>query len=1036
MNNIRDKKIWIFNATNSFIGNPKWLFIYVNKYRPDITAYWMCDDEEVINRIRNLGYNAELYSSKKADKIKQQAGVFVVHQVKEHIPVLFKDEVVILNLWHGVGCKSIERKVNSVQLKERIYKKYIKYNSIFKNNQLFLVTSPLMEKHFKEQVGIDDDKIIRAGYPAVTYKESFSSYNHDILKEKGLPEDTKIALYAPTFRDGSTTAFFGKSIPDMDKLVKTLKENNMLMIFKMHYLVNNDYQYNLLKEKYKDCPHLLFWNEDNDIYEIFNKIDIAIMDYSSIFYDLLAAGVKHFTRYIFDYDEYNNLRDFVFDYKEMTFGQITNNFEELLEYLSSYEDKVEEDRREEIYDLFWEYTNDNSFEEIIEKTLKFSPEKRDFPTLYSFDLFDTLIQRKTLEPVGIFFYVGEAAKYSRLKFPSYLVENYPRVRAQAESYVRDYYRKSLIIREDDRLEIFFDDIMRRLQDLYHLTDQQVEFLKAEEFKAEIENIEPMKDRVEYVAELVNQGNDVVLISDMYLPKEVILEMLKNADERLAELPLFLSSDYGDQKTTRKLYLRVFEEMNYNYSKWVHYGDNQAADLKAAKSLNIQAVHHHMTKFNAYEKQLVNRTRTYDSYLASNLLARFRETNNDATSYYAYSYVSMYFVPYIHWAIKHAMRKGIDTLYFISRDGYYLKLVADSIIETNKYDIKTKYIYGSRKAWRIPSFIDKVDEEFYSVFGNFEGMADFGSVLDALSMNESKFDEIFPELSHLKTINKIDKNTKEAIKTTAKNSLKYEEYLLNKAKEDREIITKYLKQEIDFSERFAFVEYWGRGYTQDCLDRLLNDAYGSKIETIFYYARSIYPTTGTSVRYNYTSKMTSLIFIESIFANIPYQSITGYYEKDGIIKPVIKSRTYETKLHDAIKEHTVEFIKHFYSLPLTDEDNIERSLYDYAVDYFRVHPTDHYILNVFAPLKDSVRLYEPEVEYAPEITLKKVMPKLVGKPIDLETKNMRMSLARSSKGIKFLHRLEKKYFEKIQKRIRNRMARNKKILKNISNVFKV
>ncbi|MFB8736299.1 CDP-glycerol glycerophosphotransferase family protein [Bacillus sp. SL00103] len=69
------------------------------------------------------------------------------------------------------------------------------------------------------------------------------------------------------------------------------------------------------------------------------------MDYSSIFYDLLGAGVKHFTRYIFDYDEYNNLRDFVFDYKEMTFGKVTNNFSELLNYLNSYEDNMEENRR-------------------------------------------------------------------------------------------------------------------------------------------------------------------------------------------------------------------------------------------------------------------------------------------------------------------------------------------------------------------------------------------------------------------------------------------------------------------------------------------------------------------------------------------------------------------------------------------------------------------------------------------------------------------------------------------------------------------
>ena len=72
---MRNKKIWIFNATNEFVGNPKWLFIYVNKFRKDIDAYWMCDDVNVVNHIRELGFNAELYSSEKAEKIKSVAGV-------------------------------------------------------------------------------------------------------------------------------------------------------------------------------------------------------------------------------------------------------------------------------------------------------------------------------------------------------------------------------------------------------------------------------------------------------------------------------------------------------------------------------------------------------------------------------------------------------------------------------------------------------------------------------------------------------------------------------------------------------------------------------------------------------------------------------------------------------------------------------------------------------------------------------------------------------------------------------------------------
>ncbi len=49
-----------------------------------------------------------------------------------------------------------------------------------------------------------------------------------------------------------------------------------------------------------------------------------------------------------------------------------------------------------------------------------------------------------------------------------------------------------------------------------------------------------------------EGNDVVLISDMYLPKETIQKMLAKADPLLATLPLFLSSDKGYQKNNQKI----------------------------------------------------------------------------------------------------------------------------------------------------------------------------------------------------------------------------------------------------------------------------------------------------------------------------------------------------------------------------------------------------------------------------------------------------------------------------------------------------
>ena len=90
---------------------------------------------------------------------------------------------------------------------------------------------------------------------------------------------------------------------------------------------------------------------------------------------------------------------------------------------------------------------------------------------------------------------------------------------------------------------------------------------------------------------------------MYLPKEVILKMLNKVDPKLTELPLYLSSEIGDQKSTSLLYLDIFEDLDYDYSEWIHFGDNRHTDFNIPKKLNIKPIHHSLTKFNGYENRL-------------------------------------------------------------------------------------------------------------------------------------------------------------------------------------------------------------------------------------------------------------------------------------------------------------------------------------------------------------------------------------------------------------------------------------------------
>ena len=118
---------------------------------------------------------------------------------------------------------------------------------------------------------------------------------------------------------------------------------------------------------YANHPNILFWDNDKDIYEIFDQIDMGIIDYSSIYYDMLASGVKKFIRYIYDYDKYIENRTLVYDYKEMTSGPIASNFEELLKVLNQVDSiTFDEKKNNKLLNEFWEYDqiNENGFEKL------------------------------------------------------------------------------------------------------------------------------------------------------------------------------------------------------------------------------------------------------------------------------------------------------------------------------------------------------------------------------------------------------------------------------------------------------------------------------------------------------------------------------------------------------------------------------------------------------------------------------------------------------------------------------------------------
>lgn len=1008
---MENKEIWLF-GTYEFQGNPKALFVYLNRnkvFQSTIDSYWIADRQEQVDYIQSLGFQSYLMGSKKADELFSIANVYVVENFRESLPFQINPNITIANLWHGVGLKYVEYGLSFVShqspIKTSIVRKNIRNFLLYRDNLCFLSTSDMMEQHFVQDLRLSKEQFIRSVYPRnliAHLGDEYKTFKTDTIQNRKLSDFDEVILFAPTYRDVATLGGIHLLVPEVEKLKELLIQKNALFIFKMHPQEYKRQDYIEFKKSYENFERFIFWEGEQDIYEIFDKITTAIVDYSSIFYDLLQAGVENFIRYIPDYQSYTSNRELKFDYFQYSGGTIAKSYDELLSALKNKNNPV--DNRDFLLQSFFGFDDKtmsatDKLNDLVNKIQQFKKLGKSYPNLYSFDIFDTLICRTEVNPVSVFYAVQEKMRQSELDFDEYFTQNYPKIRQSAESVVRFNYKKTTFERNTHYLEINFNLIFEQLERVYHLNKKQVQFLKDQEIAIELNSVRPVSEMIDRLFQLHKEGNDIILVSDMYLDKAVIQNMLAKVNPDLLQFPLYLSSDLGVQKSTGDLYKHIFFDLNYQYKQWFHFGDNMVADHNVAKSLGIQPIHHNKNIFKELERYIINQFGNYEGYKIASMMnaKRWVFIKNHPYQikeyYYFYAFIGSIVVPYVQWAVGDAISKGYKTIYFISRDGYYLKKIADIIIEHSHLDVKTKYIYGSRKAWRLAAQIDKIDEELFSGFGLFSSMDSYEDVISASQLSEEELLSLFPDFKSFAANETFRGKVAENIRQLFAQSSAYRQILLEKAKKQREIVCQYLKQEIDFNEQFTFIEFWGRGYTQVLLSRLLNFIrQDNSIKNSMYYMRSFYQETPNTVHYNYTVKTLDYAFVEPFFSHVPMRTVQSYEYSldDHSVYPVYqkKDAPLSALIEDALSQFTLDY------LDLNLSENAGRLLSDSVAQYHCSNYHDDYLISVFSNLTDNINSYGQEKVFAP--SLDEMFKKTTHiKLLDLYTRNIALSVQKSS-----------------------------------------
>lgn len=316
--------------------------------------------------------------------------------------------------------------------------------------------------------------------------------------------------------------------------------------------------------------------------------------------------------------------------------------------------------------------------------------------MVSFDVFGTLITRSTYTPHGIFQLVEDQLKMSERgnSFPAFLVNNFVRLRIDAEMDAKriDIKRCSESITINEIYESF-----RRMTGVSKSVIQKISEL---EIETEIKNIRGLRQNIALLKKYIENGENVILISDMYLPSVIMRRLLMEVDPELIKIPLFISCEMGKKKSTGDLYVYIKEKMNIPFEQWIHYGDNYHSDIKMAALWGIHAIQILPDKRILEKVDRFGKSFNINMQLFLGVLNNLCADNelNDIQFLGAYWGGGILY-SYVAWVLQYSLIHHYKRLYFIARDGYILKKIADNIIEANQYDIQTKYIYGSRKAWR-------------------------------------------------------------------------------------------------------------------------------------------------------------------------------------------------------------------------------------------------------------------------------------------------------------------------------------------------
>ena len=318
-----DNHIIMFHTFNgqAYSDSPKAIYDYMQKNEKysDFQYIWAFKEPNKYKFLENNKNTKVIKSnSKEFEKYLQKAKYWIFNYTVMDYQYPKRNQIFV-QCWHGTPLKKLgydlKNTYNAMNSEEEIHRKYKLDAKKFK---YIISPSKFASEKFISAWNLKNNnmtnKVIEKGYPRNDFLYNFNNEDIEKFKRKlNLPENKKIILYAPTWRDDEHQAEIGytyKTQVDFDMLQKELQDEYVIL-FRAHYLIANSFDF----EKYNGFVYDV--SKIDDINELYIISDILITDYSSVFFDY--ANLKRpMIFYMYDFNKYkDDLRGFYLDIDEL-----------------------------------------------------------------------------------------------------------------------------------------------------------------------------------------------------------------------------------------------------------------------------------------------------------------------------------------------------------------------------------------------------------------------------------------------------------------------------------------------------------------------------------------------------------------------------------------------------------------------------------------------------------------------------------------------------------------------------------------------